>query len=55
MEHYFEKTGDKFYAGEAISDIKPQFHYLSGATPENIEIARDHSHHRQQLNLPESE
>lgn len=53
MEHYFEKTGDKFYAGEKCDDIKPEFHYQVGATPENIEIARDHTKHREHLELSE--
>jgi hypothetical protein len=37
MEDYFEKTGNKFYAGEPIADIKPECHYQVGATPEFVE------------------
>ena len=37
MEDYFEQTGNKFYAGEPISDIKPECHYQVGATPEFVE------------------
>ena len=43
MEDYFEKTGDKFYAGQEVSDIRPDIFYQVGATPELIEKARDHS------------
>lgn len=56
MERYFAETGKRFYAGEKIDDIKPECHYQVGATPESIEIARDHSHLREQLNLsPENQ
>lgn len=27
MEEYFARRGDQFYAGEPISDIKPEYHY----------------------------
>ena len=43
MEEYFEKTGELFYSGEKVDDIKPEYHYQTGATPENIEMARDHA------------
>lgn len=43
MENYFEQIGDKFYDGQKISDIKPEYHYQVGPTPEFIEMARDHS------------
>jgi hypothetical protein len=43
MEDYFEKTGELFYSGEKVNDIKPEWHYQVGATPENIEMARDHA------------
>ena len=42
MERYFSQAGKKFYAGEKVDDIKPEWHYQVGATPENIEISRDH-------------
>ncbi len=42
MEKYFEATGNDFYNGDLCPDIKPEFHYQVGATPENIEIAREH-------------
>lgn len=43
MEHYFEQTGKRHYAGETISDFRPEHHWLVGATPEGIELARDNS------------
>ena len=43
MEDYFERTGELFYTGEKVDDIKPEYHYQTGATPENIEKARDHA------------
>ena len=49
MEKYFSETGKKFYAGEKIDDFRPETHYMVGATPENIEIARDHSKLREEL------
>jgi hypothetical protein len=27
MEDYFERTGELFYSGEKVSDIKPEYHY----------------------------
>ena len=42
MEEYFANAGDKFYNGEIVDEIKPEFHYQVGATPENIEMARGH-------------
>jgi hypothetical protein len=43
MEEYFEKTGELFYSGERVEDIKAEWMYQVGATPEKIEMARDHS------------
>jgi len=43
MEEYFEKTGEMFYNGEKVDDIKAEWMYQVGATPEFIEKARDHS------------
>jgi len=51
MEDYFEKTGNKFYAGEKCADIFPESHYLVGATPEFIEQARDHQEKLVKLDL----
>eukprot|EP00354_Favella_ehrenbergii_P008235 CAMPEP_0170467300 /NCGR_PEP_ID=MMETSP0123-20130129/10927_1 /TAXON_ID=182087 /ORGANISM="Favella ehrenbergii, Strain Fehren 1" /LENGTH=371 /DNA_ID=CAMNT_0010733625 /DNA_START=74 /DNA_END=1189 /DNA_ORIENTATION=+ len=51
MEEYFADVGDRFYANETISDIKPEFHYQVGATPEFIEKARNHSEKLSALNL----
>ncbi len=42
MERYFKGASDKYYNGEKLSDIKPEFHYQTGATPEKIEKARNH-------------
>jgi hypothetical protein len=27
MDDYFERTGELFYAGEKVEDIKPEYHY----------------------------
>lgn len=43
MEKYFKSRGEKLYAGEALDDAKPDYHYQVGICPENLEIARDHS------------
>lgn len=51
MEQYFSDIGDKFYANEPIDDIKPEFHYQVGATPEYIEKARGHAEKLSALNL----
>lgn len=51
MEDYFEQTGKKFYAEKKCEDAHPEWHYLSGATPEFIEKARCHSDKLEQLNL----
>ena len=51
MEDYFEQTGDKYYRGEELSDIKPECLYQVGAMPENTEIARNHTQMRNELNL----
>jgi hypothetical protein len=53
MERYYAKTGQMFYEGHHIADMKPEWHYMSGVTPENIEKARDHSEMRGQLSLNE--
>ena len=42
MEDYFERTGELFYSGEKVDDIKADCHYQVGATPEYIEKAREH-------------
>lgn len=42
MEKYFENRGEKFYRGEEISDIKPETSYQVGATPEFVEVSREH-------------
>ena len=52
MEEYFEKTGERFYRGEEISDIRKENDYQVGCLPEKIEIARDYSELIQSLNLP---
>lgn len=51
MEDYFERTGELFYSGEKVDDIKKEFHYQVGATPENVEMARNHSQLLSELNL----
>jgi isopenicillin N synthase-like dioxygenase len=52
MEDYFERTGELFYTGEKVADIKPETFYQVGATPEFIEKARDHAEKLAQLALP---
>ena len=51
MEEYFEKTGELFYSGEKVEEIKAEWMYQVGATPEFIEIARDHSEKILELNF----
>jgi len=51
MEDYFEQAGDLFYAGKEVADIKKDWFYQVGATPEFIEKARDHSEKIKSLNL----
>ena len=51
MEDYFERTGELFYTGEKVDDIKPDCHYQVGATPEFIEMARNHSEKLKELGL----
>jgi hypothetical protein len=51
MEDYFERTGELFYSGEKVEDIKDEWMYQVGATPENIEMARDHSALIESLNF----
>lgn len=53
MEDYFQQTSDKYYKGEKLTDAKPEFHYLSGVTPEKIERARNH--HEKVKHLPEED
>ena len=54
MEGYFADAGDKFYRGEQVNEIKPEFHYQVGATPENIEKARCHREMLERLALSEA-
>ena len=51
MEDYFERTGELFYSGEQVEDIKKDCHYQVGATPELIEKARDHTEKLKALDL----
>ena len=51
MEEYFAKTGERFYNKETIPDIKPEMHYMVGATPEYIELARNHGEKLSALGL----
>ena len=51
METYFERTGELYYSGEKVDDIKPECYYQVGSTPEFIEKARDHSEKLKQLGL----
>lgn len=42
MEKYFDSVSKPYYAGQELEDVKPEYHYLVGATPENQEKARRH-------------
>ena len=55
MEDYFAQTGEAFYRGQEVDDIKKEHHYQVGATPEYIEKARDHSEKLALLNLAEED
>ena len=35
MEKYFDSVAPPYYAGEKLEDVKPEYHYMVGATPEN--------------------
>ncbi len=52
MEQYFADIGEKFYNNEQVSDIKSEYLYQVGATPEYIEKARGHAEKLAMLNLP---
>lgn len=43
MEQYFDQASEIFYKSQQLEDVKPQYHYLVGATPENQEKARRHA------------
>lgn len=43
VERYFDSISKKFYAGENIEDFRPELCYQTGATPEGIEHARNHT------------
>ena len=51
IKDYFEKTGEMFYAGKEVKDIKAEYLYQTGVMPELTEIARDHQKLRNDLNL----
>jgi len=55
MEDYFERTGELFYTGEKVEDIKSDCHYQVGATPEFIEKARNHSEKLKELGLSQED
>ena len=55
MEDYFASAGEKFYQGDKVDEIKPEFHYQVGATPENIEMARCHREMLADLALSEAD
>ena len=56
MEAYFAQAGAKYDNGEPVAEVKPECHYQVGATPECIEMARDHSRLlTQELRLPEQD
>lgn len=43
LETYFEKTSADYYGGKEVLDIKPQYSYQVGATPDKVEKARNHA------------
>ena len=55
MEEYFANVGDRFYTNEIIDEIKPEFHYQVGATPEYIEKAREHGERLDALRLADED
>jgi hypothetical protein len=42
MERYFDSVAPAYYQGEELEDVKPEYHYQVGATPEHQEKARKH-------------
>ena len=43
MEKYFNNVSKPYYEGGELKDVKPEYHYLVGATPANQEKARKHA------------
>lgn len=42
MEKYFYSRAQKYYKGQPVEDIFPQYGYQTGATPEYKELAKPH-------------
>ena len=51
MEDYFNQVSEDYYQGRPLTDAKPQFHYLVGVTPDNVEKARKHEKKIKTLSL----
>ena len=51
MEDYFEQTGELYYQGKEVKDIRPEYFYQTGTMPELTETARDHTKMRNELNF----
>lgn len=43
LETYFHNTSADYYGGKDVTDIKPQYGYQVGATPDKTETARNHA------------
>lgn len=60
MERYYQSASQKLYNGDKVAEIFPEYGYQVGATPENIEKARNHcerinnypEEHRPQTDCP---
>jgi len=42
MEKYFYSRAQKYYTGQPVEDIFPQYGFQTGATPEYKELAKPH-------------
>ncbi|CAG9333045.1 unnamed protein product [Blepharisma stoltei] len=51
MEQYYLRASNQLYNGEKVAEVHPELHFQIGATPENVEKARNHCERIN--NLPE--
>lgn len=42
LELYFSRRGAEFYSGKNLKDMKKEYSYQTGITPEKIEKAKNH-------------
>jgi hypothetical protein len=42
LERYYNRASSQYYNGLVIPEVKPEYHYQVGSTPEKVEQARNH-------------